>query len=70
MKKIEMNKAYNDAMDFIGTEKGDKARKIYELGKLEIDRKRNTILFYNAILLAIIALTNIVLAIMKFKSGT
>jgi hypothetical protein len=66
MNNEKIQKLVNDAIDYVGLEKGDIARKQYEIYKLEIERKRNTMLFYNTIFLALIALINLIYAILKY----
>jgi hypothetical protein len=64
--KEKIKKLLEDSIDYLGTEKGDKARKEYEIYKLEIERKRNSYLFFNTIFLALIALINLIYTIIKY----
>jgi hypothetical protein len=66
MDKKRIEQLIKDASEFVGTEKGERARKEYEIYKMETERKRNVLLFYNTIFLAIIALVNLIYAILRY----
>jgi len=65
MNKQQLKTLIQDVARLSGTEEGNRLKVEYDVYKQEADRKRSILLFYNAIILSIIAITNLVFVIIK-----
>jgi len=65
-KKINPRELYNEILQYAGQKRGDEAKAKYEIYKLEQERKRNSLLLFNTILLTIITIVNVVIAFLKY----
>jgi len=66
--RAELRKLSVEAVDKSGTKGGEEARNRFEIYKAEIELRRNGYLFWVSVFLAVIALTNVIVQILKFQS--
>lgn len=64
--KDKFKSLVQEANNYAGSERGNKAKIKYEIEKMEQERKRNFYLFLISIALFSIAVTNLVFAILKY----
>lgn len=65
---LKIKELVKEIVDYAGTARGNIAKSKYDILKLEEERKRNLYSFINMFLLAIIALVNVVVAILNYYS--
>jgi hypothetical protein len=65
IKNDDINALVKEALEKVQISTGDEAKKKLEVYKTYIEFKRNKYLFWNAIILSLIALTNISIQIIK-----
>ena len=68
MNNKEFEDLKKEILENIGSSRSEEAQTKYEVLKLEEERKRNQYLFWISIMLAVIAVANLIIALIKLFS--